>query len=306
MLSSTVHEYEILIKEHHLDSFGHVNNAVYLELFEEAYDIAEETGDRNRIALILTNLGETHNRLGNPHKAVDFLKKAEGLADELGDKLGLAEAARGLGKAYLSQREFTKARECTARAVDIFREIQSKVQLGVALRSLGEVTAAGSAGVFGRILRTRRFSKNPRGGQGGGSARKESHGLPSSSSRLKAFSASAAFTPANSRQSSALRRAGSAGSESRSFSPRTWNPPCVGAAWRPMSTPSPTSSSAGAAADICRSGITIGCAAGKSQPSLSRAPATLAMGRSRVRRPRFAVSAAVTAPPTSGPRTTTS
>lgn len=35
MLGS-IHEYELLIKEHHLDCFGHVNNAVYLELFEEA------------------------------------------------------------------------------------------------------------------------------------------------------------------------------------------------------------------------------------------------------------------------------
>jgi len=45
MLSSTVHEYEILIKEHHLDSFGHVNNAVYLELFEEArWDLITRNG----------------------------------------------------------------------------------------------------------------------------------------------------------------------------------------------------------------------------------------------------------------------
>jgi thioesterase III len=35
MLGS-VHEYEIVIKEHHLDGFGHVNNAMYLQLFEEA------------------------------------------------------------------------------------------------------------------------------------------------------------------------------------------------------------------------------------------------------------------------------
>lgn len=28
--------YQLEIKEHHLDSFGHVNNAVYLELYEEA------------------------------------------------------------------------------------------------------------------------------------------------------------------------------------------------------------------------------------------------------------------------------
>lgn len=28
--------YKVIIKEHHLDTFGHVNNAIYLELFEEA------------------------------------------------------------------------------------------------------------------------------------------------------------------------------------------------------------------------------------------------------------------------------
>jgi YbgC/YbaW family acyl-CoA thioester hydrolase len=31
-----VHEYRTLIRERHLDSFGHVNNAQYLVLFEEA------------------------------------------------------------------------------------------------------------------------------------------------------------------------------------------------------------------------------------------------------------------------------
>jgi YbgC/YbaW family acyl-CoA thioester hydrolase len=29
-------EYELVIKEHHLDSYGHVNNATYLTLYEEA------------------------------------------------------------------------------------------------------------------------------------------------------------------------------------------------------------------------------------------------------------------------------
>ncbi len=117
----------------------------------EALDVAKETGDRNRIALILTNLGETYNRLGDAEKAIGFLKQAEDIADELGDKKSAsAEAVRGLGKAYLAQRcEFIKARECSARAVAIFTEVESKVQLGVALRSLGDVTAAASAGGAG-------------------------------------------------------------------------------------------------------------------------------------------------------------
>jgi YbgC/YbaW family acyl-CoA thioester hydrolase len=32
----SIHEYAITINERHLDAFGHVNNAVYLQLFEEA------------------------------------------------------------------------------------------------------------------------------------------------------------------------------------------------------------------------------------------------------------------------------
>ena len=32
----TPHEYPVMIREAHLDVFGHVNNAKYLELFEEA------------------------------------------------------------------------------------------------------------------------------------------------------------------------------------------------------------------------------------------------------------------------------
>lgn len=35
MLGS-VHSYQLIIQESHLDTFGHVNNATYLELFEQA------------------------------------------------------------------------------------------------------------------------------------------------------------------------------------------------------------------------------------------------------------------------------
>lgn len=39
------HTYELQILEHHLDTFGHVNNATYLELFEEArWDLIEAKG----------------------------------------------------------------------------------------------------------------------------------------------------------------------------------------------------------------------------------------------------------------------
>jgi thioesterase III len=44
MLGS-VHEYPLLIRETHLDTFGHVNNATYLEILEEArWDLITHNG----------------------------------------------------------------------------------------------------------------------------------------------------------------------------------------------------------------------------------------------------------------------
>lgn len=45
MNKNTVFEYELLIREAHLDSFGHVNNAAYVMLYEEArWDFITQNG----------------------------------------------------------------------------------------------------------------------------------------------------------------------------------------------------------------------------------------------------------------------
>ncbi len=57
MLGS-VHEYPVLVLEHHLDSFGHVNNAAYLEILEEArWDLITANG---------YGLDEVHRRKTGP------------------------------------------------------------------------------------------------------------------------------------------------------------------------------------------------------------------------------------------------
>lgn len=44
-LKVNMKNYELVIKEHHLDTFGHVNNATYLQLFEEArWELITERG----------------------------------------------------------------------------------------------------------------------------------------------------------------------------------------------------------------------------------------------------------------------
>lgn len=44
-MSNPIYEYEMTILEHHLDTFGHVNNATYLEMYEEArWDFITKNG----------------------------------------------------------------------------------------------------------------------------------------------------------------------------------------------------------------------------------------------------------------------
>jgi acyl-CoA thioester hydrolase len=45
MTENTIFEYEVLIREFHLDSFGHMNNAAYVMLYEEArWDFITKNG----------------------------------------------------------------------------------------------------------------------------------------------------------------------------------------------------------------------------------------------------------------------
>jgi tetratricopeptide (TPR) repeat protein len=117
-----------------------------LARFREAHTVAREIGEQNRIAVVLTHIGETHYRLGNAAEAVRILTQAEELCDEMGDSLHLAEAKRGLAKAYLLQSELRKARDAIKHAVDLFGQVRSKPHLAAALRTLGEITAAGAWG----------------------------------------------------------------------------------------------------------------------------------------------------------------
>ena len=63
MENNTVFEYDVLIREMHLDSFGHVNNAVYVQLYEEArWDFITKNGfgldyiQKNQVGPVILDL----------------------------------------------------------------------------------------------------------------------------------------------------------------------------------------------------------------------------------------------------------
>jgi tetratricopeptide (TPR) repeat protein len=117
-----------------------------LVLFEEAYAWANQVGERNRLAVLLTHIGTTHYHRGETELAIKVLQQAEEICDELGNRLHLAEAWRGLAKAFLLQGDLPRARDYVKRGVDLFGQVRSKPHLAIALRTLAEVTAAGAWG----------------------------------------------------------------------------------------------------------------------------------------------------------------
>lgn len=60
---NSIFEYDVVIRENHLDSFGHVNNAVYVQLYEEArWDFITKNGfgldviQRDQVGPVLLDL----------------------------------------------------------------------------------------------------------------------------------------------------------------------------------------------------------------------------------------------------------
>ncbi|OIQ17790.1 MAG: thioesterase [Bacteriovorax sp. MedPE-SWde] len=69
MTEITKHSYSVLITEKHLDTFGHVNNATYLELYEEArWDLITAGGwglseiKKREIGPVVTSLNIQYKR----------------------------------------------------------------------------------------------------------------------------------------------------------------------------------------------------------------------------------------------------
>lgn len=106
-VQNKVYRYSLHIKESYLDTFGHVNNAVYLILFEEArWDVITQNGYGLK-KIQESGLGPTILEL-----KVSFLKELR-LRDEITIETQLISYKRKIG--ILSQK-IMRGEECCSRA----------------------------------------------------------------------------------------------------------------------------------------------------------------------------------------------
>jgi predicted ATPase len=85
------------------------------------------TGSKRGAVHALVNLMNTHNKLGNPSKALELGDKALSLADEvaLDREKGLVYTA--LGSTYMTMTEYEKSRVEFEKAVEIFNKFEDKL-----------------------------------------------------------------------------------------------------------------------------------------------------------------------------------
>ncbi|WP_408095382.1 acyl-CoA thioesterase [Peredibacter sp. HCB2-198] len=76
-------EYEVLIREFHLDSFGHVNNAAYVQLYEEArWDFITKNGfgldyvQKHQIGPVILDLQVRFKRELKNRETIKILSRA--------------------------------------------------------------------------------------------------------------------------------------------------------------------------------------------------------------------------------------
>jgi len=82
-MSNTIYEYEKIILEQHLDTFGHVNNAVYLSIYEEArWDFITKNGlglkqiMESKIGPVLLDLNLTFKSELNNREKIKIISQA--------------------------------------------------------------------------------------------------------------------------------------------------------------------------------------------------------------------------------------
>jgi YbgC/YbaW family acyl-CoA thioester hydrolase len=82
-MKNPTYEYELTILEHHLDTFGHVNNAVYLTLYEEArWDFITKNGlgiaqiQESKIGPVLLDLNLTFKSELNNREKIKIVSEA--------------------------------------------------------------------------------------------------------------------------------------------------------------------------------------------------------------------------------------
>lgn len=108
-------------------------------LLEESLAMAEQLGDRPRIARELSSLGIVASEQGDFPRAVQLLEESLALDEALGNTHGVAVSLASLAAIAYFRGQYEQARRFYTRSLAVFREEEDQHSIAIALLNLGDV-----------------------------------------------------------------------------------------------------------------------------------------------------------------------
>ena len=110
-----------------------------LGFYLKALPVFEKEGRKDRVRVILGNIGALNNSMQNFDEAEKYFNQSLKLSEELGDKAGIAQAYDGLNRIYIHRKDYKKALEYAVKAVEICHETGNKQEEAIAIQGIAWV-----------------------------------------------------------------------------------------------------------------------------------------------------------------------
>jgi two-component system, NarL family, sensor kinase len=110
-----------------------------LNYYLKALPIFEKEGRRDRVRVILGNIGSLNNAMQNYDEAEKYFRQSKKLSEELNDQAGLAQAYDGLNRIYINRRDYGKALEYATKAADISHATGNRQEEAIAIQGIAWV-----------------------------------------------------------------------------------------------------------------------------------------------------------------------
>lgn len=102
-----------------------------ITLYQQAYDIFSELGNKNNIATVLNEWGVVYEMEGDYQKAINYYNQSLEIKQQLNDSIGIAYSYSFLSYVYLLNKQFKPAEEYGIKSFDLFKRLKDPISIAL-------------------------------------------------------------------------------------------------------------------------------------------------------------------------------
>lgn len=110
-----------------------------LSFYLKALPIFEKEGRKDRVRIVMGNIGALNNAMQNFDEAEKYFQLSLKISVELNDQAGKAQAYDGLNRIYIHRKDYKKALDYAVKAADLCHETGNKQEEAIAIQGIAWV-----------------------------------------------------------------------------------------------------------------------------------------------------------------------